>query len=314
MLLKKRAFRTFGLKTICFVVWCLCIAAQGACAKSLDSLYDSFINNFEFLPEYYLKSDLSAFAFQKNAFFREQYLAESNTGLEFMFLSYRQLLYSVWDVKFKIGLGEVPGNVVFSVLNIHFIITPTIELRLPSLNAMTGLEHQCVHEVDRKSYPVVHWNAPFLGIASKNMRDNIYWIPLASPDGWTTFNRLSWYGGYYYYLKEFFDLATPEKLSGFNAATHELRLDGRYAFYKRKSWIVAFHDKIRLGLYEPTPGVADHSGVFWREELGFESFFSKGKRGGMIYCRYYFDDLPDVEGLPIFSKDRLLEIGVSFFN
>jgi len=58
---------------------------QGACAKSLDSLYDSFINNFEFLPEYYLKSDLSAFAFQKNAFFREQYLAESNTGLESCF-------------------------------------------------------------------------------------------------------------------------------------------------------------------------------------------------------------------------------------
>jgi hypothetical protein len=253
MLSKTQINPALLIKTL-FTILCFCsFAPRISHATSLDSLYNAFVGNFEFLPEYYLKSDLSTFAFQKNAFFREQYLAESNTGLEFMFLSYRQLLYSVWDVKFKIGLGEVPGNVVFSVLNIHFIITPTIELRLPSLNAMTGLEHQCVHEVDRKSYPVVHWNAPFLGIASKNMRDNIYWMPLAGPDGWTVYNRLSWYMGYYYYLKEFFGLATPEKLSGFNAATHELRLDGRYAFYKRKSWIVALHDKFRLGRMNPRP-------------------------------------------------------------
>jgi hypothetical protein len=301
---------------------CASCSIQG---KSLDSLFESALSNFEFLPEYYTKFDLSTFAFHKNRYFKEQYLAESNTGLEFMFLSYRQILYSVWDVKFKIGLGDIPGNNVFSVLNIYFNIVPTIELRLPSVNIVAGYEHQCVHEVDRKNYPVIYYNAPFLAIGSKNMRVNEYWVPLAAEAGWKFKNRLGWYAAYVDYLKDGFGIVHPDKLNGYNAYSQEIRADGRYAFYRRKSWIFTVHQQLRLGHYDRTASVIDHGGIYWREDIGFESFFRRGKRGGALYCKYILDDLPTIKGtiadasgvrpdLPVFSKDKLLEIGVSFFN
>jgi hypothetical protein len=234
-------------------------------------------------------------------------------------------LYSVWDAKFKIGLGDIPGNNVFSVLNIYFNISPTIELRLPHVNTVIGLEHQCIHEVDRKNYHTIYWNAPFIAIGSKNMRVNEYWIPLAAENGWTLKNRLGWYGAYVDYLKDGFGLVHPEKLNGFNPYSQELRADVRYAFYRRHSWIVTVHEQLKFGHYDKTANVIDHGGLYWREDIGFESFFRKGKRGGALYVKYIMDDFPTIKGypdpntgispdLPVFSKDKLLEIGVSFFN
>lgn len=303
--------------------WVIILLFVAACAycrplellsARVDSLYEALVSNFEFLPEYYLKSDLSTFAFQKDTYFKQQYLAESNTGLEFVFLSFRKLLYSVWDVKFKIGLGDIPGNNVFSVLNIHFIITPTVELRLRSVNVIAGFEHQCVHEVDRKNYPVIYWNSPFLAFGSKNMRVNDYWIPLAAENGWTFHNRLAWYIGYLNYLKQGFGIVEPDKLNGSNSYVQEIRADSRYGIFKRKSWIITVHEQFRIGEYERLPGIVDNSGVYWREDIGVESYFCKGKRGAALWAKFIFDDVPKVRDLPVFSKDKLLEIGVSFFN
>jgi hypothetical protein len=287
--------------------------------KSLDSMYNVIFSNFQFLPEYDTKFDLSTFAFQKNKYFKEQYLAECNTGLEFMFLSYRQLIYSVWDVKFKIGLGDIPGNNVFSVLNIYFNIVPTFEFRLPHVNLIAVMEHQCVHEVDRKNYPVIYWNAPYIAAASKNFRSNDYWTPLAADSGWKFVNRLGWYLAYVDYMKDGFGIVHPEKLNGFNPYSQEIRGDARFAFYKRRSWVVTVHEQFRFGHYDKTANVVDHGGLYWREDIGLENYFRKGKRGAAFYCKYIMDDLPSIKGLagetlPVFSKDKLLEIGVSFFD
>ena len=308
-------------KKICrYLMLMLLLANSSYCnpltliSARIDSLYEAVISQFGFLPEYYLKSDLSTFAFQKDTYFKQQYLAESNTGLELEFLSFRDLLYSIWDVKFKIGLGDIPGNNVFSVLNIHFIITPTVELRLRSLNVIVGFEHQCVHEVDRKNYTVIYWNSPFLALGSKNMRVNDYWVPLAAENGWTFKNRWAWYISYVNYLKEGFGIVDPNKLNGSNSYVQEIRTDTRYAVYKRKAWIVTIHEQFRLGQYERLPGIVDNSGVYWREDIGAESYFCKGKRGAALWAKFIWDDVPAVRGLPVFSKDKLLEIGVSFFN
>jgi len=293
--------------------------------KSLDSLYESFISNFEFLPEYYTKMDLSTFAFHKSRYFKEEYLAESNTALDFAFLSYRQLLYSVWDFKFKIGLGDKPGNTVFSVLNVYFNIIPTVELRLPAFNIIAGYEHLCVHEVDRKNYPVIYYNAPLIAVGSKNMRMIDYWVPLVAANGWTIKNRIGWYGAYLDYLKDGFGIVNPVNISRYTAYSQELRADTRFAFYQRKSWIFTVHEFLRFGRYDKTAGSVDHGGIFYREEIGCESFFRKGKQGGALYFKFIMDDLPTIKGLadpvtgiqpdlPVFSKDKLVEIGVSFFN
>jgi hypothetical protein len=314
MPLRKHFGRAMRNNKFFVLFFLLLVLPYPAPAKPLDSLYQAFVSNFDFLPEYYLKFDFSTFAFKKDLYFQQQYLAESNTGLEFAFISFRQLLYSIWDVKFKIGLGDIPGNQVFSVLNIHFNINPTFELRLARLNIIAGLEHQCVHEVDRKNYPVVFWNAPFVALGSKNMRVNQFWIPLGSEDGWTLQNRFAWYICYVNFIQGDVGIGTPEAINGNNPYLQEGRLDTRFAFYRRKSWIVTVHNFTRIGQYQATANVADHGGIYWREEIGIESYFRRGKRGAAIFGKYIRDDLPPLAGLPVFSKDRLLEFGVSFFN
>jgi hypothetical protein len=288
-------------------------------SASLDSLYNWALANFQILPEYHTKFDLTTFAFHKNTYFKQQYLAETNTGLEFMFLSFRDWLYSTWDVNFKIGLGDIPGNNVFSVLNIHFYINPTLELRLPKVIINAGYEHLCVHEVDRKNYPVIYYNAPFLSIGSSNMRINRYWQILAEGHDWTIMNRLGWRLSYLNFMKDGLGLVSPDKVNGHNPYSHELRGDARFAVYMRRSWIVTVHEQIRLGQYDRVPDEVDKSGIYWREGLGFEIFLRPGKRGAAMYFNYILDDLPMVKGLngqslPVFSKDKLLEIGISFFD
>jgi hypothetical protein len=282
-------------------------------------LYDMLLDNFELLPEYYTKFDLSTFAFHKNTYFKQEYLAEVNSGVDLEFLSFRKLLYSDWNVRFKLGLGELPDNVIFSVLNIHFFINPTIELRLPAITAVVGAEHLCVHEVDRKNYPIVHYNTLSIALKSPNMRVNQYWIPLSENNGWVLRNRLAWYIAFIGYMKDGLGIAGPNKVNGFNAFSEEIKLDGRYAFAKRRSWVFTVRDQFRFGRYDRTFGVVDHPGWYWREDIGFESLFRKGKRGAAFYCDFILDDLPPVQAfdgtmLPLFSKDKLLEIGVSFFN
>jgi hypothetical protein len=293
-------------------------SSSKACT-SLDSLYNLVLANVDLLPEYHTKFDLTTFAFHKNTYFKQQYLAECNTGLEFMFLSFRNWLYSTWDVNFKIGLGDIPGNNVFSVLNIHFYINPTWEVRLKQFILSAGYEHLCVHEVDRKNYPVIYYNAPMLSIGSSNMRVSRYWQILAEGQDWSFLNRLGWRFCYLNFMKDGLGIVNPDKVNGYNPYSHELRLEARYAFFLRRSWIFTAHEQLRFGQYDKMPNVVDHGGLYWREGLGFEIFFRKGKRGALMYFTYILDDLPMVRGLndqslPVFSKDKLLEMGVSFFN
>ncbi len=279
------------------------------------------LNNFQIFPEFHTKFDLTTFAFHKNTYFRQQYLAESNTGMEFMFLSFHEWLYSTWDFNFKIGLGDIPGNNVFSVLNVHFFINPTLEVRLPKAIINAGYEHLCVHEVDRKNYPVIYYNAPFLSIGSSNMRLSRYWQILSEGHDWTFADKLGWRLSYLNFLKDGLGLVDPNKVNGSNPYSHELRLDTRYAVYVRKSWIVTVHEQLKLGQYDRVGGEVEvgKSGLYWREGIGFEMLLRKGKRGAALYFTYIMDDLPMVKGLngqslPVFSKDKLLEMGVSFFD
>jgi hypothetical protein len=236
-----------------------------------------------------------------------------------MFLSFRELLYSTWDVHFKIGLGDIPGNNVFSVLNIHFYIDPSLELRLPKVIINAGYEHLCVHEMDRKNYPVAYYNAPFLSVGSSNMRINRYWQILAEGHDGTFTNKLGWRVTYLNFMKDGMGLVDPGKVSRYIPYSNELRVDARYCVYLRRSWIVTAHEELRLGNYVPTPGAVDHSGLYWRQAFGPEIFFRKGIRGAAIYFTFILDDLPTIKALdgsnlPIFSKDKLLEIGLTFFD
>jgi hypothetical protein len=54
--------------------------------------------------------------------------------------------------------------------------------------------------------------------------------------------------------------------------------------------------------------------VYWQQQTGVELSFRRGERGALIFLNYIRDDMPRHEGYPRFSKDRLLEFGISLFK
>jgi hypothetical protein len=267
--------------------------------------------NIVLLPDYRLTMDISSFLFHKNTFFKQTYLAEPNPHFEFTFIDISDIFYSLWDVDFLFGLGNLPDNVVFTVLRVAFGIAPSFELRLRNMNIRTGIEHRCFHGVDRKLYPVVHWNTGFLALNSKNFRYGDYWKPLAEHDGWTMKNRWAWQLQANYYIKHLGALASPNKLNGNNPRWGDLSASGRFSFYRRRSWIVNTQSSLCIGVTEPDSSKE----TYRRFENGLEMHFRRGVKGATFYTKYIIDNnIPLVDGQPWFSKDHLLQFGFRFFD
>ncbi|MBN1577503.1 MAG: hypothetical protein JW913_13175 [Chitinispirillaceae bacterium] len=290
---------------------------------SVDSIFEPFLRSFDLLPDYYLRFNVSTFAFHRDAFFKRQYLAEPHPDLEFRLISYRDVISSIWDVDFVFGLGEVPGNTVFTVLNVAFGINPKFELRLPRLLISTGVAHHCYHEIDKSYFPLVYNNRLHLEASSHNFRINDYFNAFAGDTLFRFENRFSWQIGAAYFLKEFFGVVDPGKLNGSSPLTAELASRSRYAFHRRRSWIFSFRGETTIGLFDTGEGyrVKSNSACYWKQTFGVEAFFSRGARGGCFYLLYHRDDLPRPPDSPEFtlgnsrfSKNGLVQIGMVFFN
>lgn len=310
----------FSIKRL--LSWIILIPSMSY-ALTLDSLFEPVFKKFSFLPDYYLRFNVSFFALHQDAFFKRQYLAEPYSDIEFKLISYKDIVSSVWDVDFLFGLGEVPGNVVFTVLNVRFGIDPKIEVKIRDINISTGLRHYCYHEVDRSYFSLIYNNLLHLEAASINYRSNEHFKILNSDSTLVFKNRFAWKVQAGFYLKRFFNIVTEEKLNGNSPLNNEFSGNARYAFYKRKSWIIAANAETVLGSFDNSYGykVRSDSKCYWKQAFGVESFFTRGSRGGKFYLIYHLDDLPVSPNDPDFtmgnsrlSKKGLLEFGVMFFN
>jgi len=280
-----------------------------------DSVFHVVLNHVSFLPENFIQSDLSGYALQKNDDFKQQRLAEWNTSTGFVFLSVlKNRLQSIWDVDFSVGFGNIPGDIVFTVLSANFGVVPSIKINLDPLDIMTGIDHRCFHRVDRNDFGIVYWNRAFLEARSNNWRINEYWAPLGIDRKWDLKNRISGRFGTGYYVKEFFGLVEPQKIDGHNHRFGEVYTDGRFAFLNRESWVFVGTGGGKVGLFSKTGNGADDLGPFWQLDFGCEAHFCRGKKGALVYVKYLLDDLPVIPGMPDFSKDQLLQFGVKFFN
>ncbi|MFW6221476.1 MAG: hypothetical protein ACOC4C_03335, partial [Fibrobacterota bacterium] len=273
-----------------------------------DTLWNHIYRNFDLLPEYHLEADIFTFFFHKNDHFKQWYFLEANTIPSFSLFSFRDRLYFIWEFDFQFGMGQTPGNIVFDPMDINFGITPILELRFPLYRFQAGLEHKCFHEIDRKEFETVYWNKLILAAGSSNLRQYDFWKSLAQ-DNWEFSDRFSWYVRGGYYLKEFFGLVQSSKLNGQNDRIYDISTDFRYAFYKRRSWNL--NGRIK-GLLGHGKGNRDLY-LFWRYDFCLESSHRKGERGGMLFLQYTLDKLPLYQGVPRFSKDRLLQVGIRLF-
>jgi hypothetical protein len=292
-------------------------------AFSIDSLFEPVIRPFNLLPEYYMRFDISTFALHRDAFFKRQYLAEPHPDLDFYMLSYKNFISWLWGVDFQFGLGQVPGNIVFTVLNVAVGYDPKLEVRLHDVWVTGGLAHRCFHEIDRSDFPLVYWNRVHVEASSPNARVNTFGRTLMADQGFSHKSRFAWQAGAGYYLKEMFGWVDPNKIDGNNPFIWDASLVCRYAFYKRKSWVFSMRGESTVGNFSRMRGyhAVNGSNWYWHEAAGAEAYFIRGTRGVCIYALYHLDDMPaPPDGPPFtlgnsrFSKNGLLQIGMTFFN
>jgi hypothetical protein len=281
-------------------------------ASPIDTLFQKYLSpNVKLLPDYHLQLDAGTFFLHKNEWFKRRYLAEAKAICQFEFLSFRDRIVSVWDVQFTTGLGQLPDNIVFTVMEISYGITPAIEFRLPKLNLVTGLEHHCFHEADRKTYPVAYWNRYFWSVGSKNTRQYNYWTTLVKQGQWDYKSRFSWNGRVNYYVRDFFGLVSETKVNGYNANIADLDAECRYAIRKGKVWLYNLHANSTIGWQDGS--LDEPEGIYWRQYIAGEIHFTRSEKAAMFNIGYTLDHVPNVVGFSRFSRDRLLSMYVCFY-
>ena len=70
----------------------------------------------------------------------------------------------------------------------------------------------------------------------------------------------------------------------------------------------------KLGAWQKEADDITDNKSYWRLDLGLEFNSKRGKKGAMFFINYTLDEIPLLEGIPRFSKDRLLQIGVRLFS
>ena len=288
----------------------LCVPATVAPATDSSGL--SLPGSPRLFPEYHITADVSMFFFQKNAFFEERRFVESQFSFAFTLFSVMDSISLIGRPRFQFGMGRTPGNVVFDPMDLDWDLTPIVEIRSFPVVLQAGLEHRCFHQIDRDNdtLPTVYWNKPFVGVGSHNMSLPDYRKRLAHSGTPRQRNRLAWSARVGYFLKEFFGIVTPGKLDSENNRIVDWRISARYAFYQWRCWTLHAVGVSSGGLWNRKGDTA----VYRQQETGVELSFRPGERGALVFLNYIRDDIPRHEGYPRFSKDGLLEIGISLFK
>ena len=94
---------------------------------------ERLLDRFEFMPEFHLTGDVLTYANHQSAEYRQRYFIETNSDMELVFVSWRELVYSDWVLYVKTGMGRQDGAVIFDPRDVRYGITPSLELRLKPL-------------------------------------------------------------------------------------------------------------------------------------------------------------------------------------
>ncbi|MBU1355325.1 MAG: hypothetical protein KJ620_02030 [Candidatus Edwardsbacteria bacterium] len=291
------------MKRIYSIVLLILFACPGFAmvVPGLD-LLKRVLDRFEFMPEYHMVGDVMAFANHKDIEYRRRYFIETNSDLEFVFFSYRGLIYSDWFLYMKTGMGRQDGAVIFDPRDVRYGITPSLEIRLKRANLRAGLEHFCFHDIDRNDGVTEYWNKEFLEVFSKNYRLGEYRRRLIGENSWAPGNRFSNNTRLGLYIKRAFGLLPEAVLGGGHNYRWELTQENRWAFFRSHDWMVNIKSLANAN-------VRRDGRVLQTYVLGLEGHFRRGAGGSMLFLNYNLLDQLEVR-----PKDKLLEAGIRFYN
>jgi hypothetical protein len=281
---------------------CLIIAAASAPSYPNEIAAKRFIDRIDFLTEFYFDQDVRAFASHKNAQFRETYLMSATTEFEAMAVSLDSAFHIGILYNNYLGMGRQSAAILFDPQEARYALTPLFEYRRKNIFYQTGLDHRCFHQIDRKDRPISpYWNQAYVKVSSANYRFKQmkrYYIG-EKRDGYL--DNLKWQVWAGYFIREIGGM-DKTLLSGGHPWGATAGADAGYSFYKTKSWIFSGHNKIVL--FNDTTNTP-----YWAGELGVDAdvYNRQYAVGFFIIYNYEFPRTP-----LLFSKDRLLELGLRF--
>ena len=292
-------------KTLRVVRKAVCLATAIFCAAdcSDDTGVGRLIDRLGLLTEYHFQQDARAYANHSNGGLRETYLISALTEFEAMAVSldsafHLGLLYSNY-----LGMGRQNEAILFDPRDVHYAIAPFFEYRRGAVFFQAGLDHRCFHEVDRRTRAVSpYWNQAYVRASSANYRFKLMkknYID-AGRDG--VFDNLKWQAWAGYFVRKFGGMDST-LLSGGHPWAVAAGAEAGYSFYRSRSWI--FSGRNKIAMFSDTAGTTP----YWAGELGIDADVHNRQYAVGFFVSYNYE-FPQTQ--PLFSKDRLVELGLRF--
>jgi len=257
----------------------------------------------EIIPEYYLDIDVRWMALPKNKYFWERYFFENNFTTEFALFSVKKNFLTFFQFEENSGMGRSFEGVVFDPRDINYAVNPVLEYRLPfRINIQTGLDHRCFHEIDRQETPTVYWNKPFISVFSANTRTTEMRKQMTA-SSISVIDRLAWSAGWGHFIRSFYGLVDPITMMSYDPGYYnDFIIKARYVFYNYRSVLFSVNDLTWLCQ-------SRNKHLYWSQVTGADCDYRAKGFGARIFVTYIRDYLP-----LRMSKDRLLQIGLSFYK
>jgi hypothetical protein len=259
--------------------------------------------HFDFLPEFHLYGEATFFMLQKDTIYAKKYLVEISSDIEAAFVGYRQLVFFLCRLYTNSGIGRSNRIVILDPQDARYAIVPALEARFRLLNASTGLDHFCAHVIEEPQRRGYYWNKVFLNIFSKNHRLGIFQKNImAEKRPWDYLSRLSYALHLGWFITEGFGDIPDYAVSKGHDYKTEIDLNSRFALYRTKQWY--YTSLFRMNLRTGQSG-----DVYQLYRIGLEANLVQKQNLFSFFIIYNLYD-----SFPIWSKDKLLELGIRFYK
>ena len=316
-----------NIHRVIYLSFCSLIALSlsvTAFADESESNLKKILSRFEALPEYYFQQDARLYTNYKNAEFKEAFLVSGKSEFEAMFVSYLEAMFFGMYYSNYIGMGRQHASILFSPRDSYYTLRPFFEFRHKLNNKrlfyQSGLDHTCLHQIDRKERDTPYWNEIYFQVSSDNYRPQLQRKYLVEDDRWDIFNRLRWQVRAGYFMRKFGSV-DRSIINGGHPFGSNFSIGTGYSFFKSESWILGAHHN--FALFRDTTGASYWSGnlelsadVYNRKHtLGFFINYNyEPGRGMPMYDSSIYPTSANYEGekrmMPLFSRDQLVEFGI----
>ena len=282
-----------GLLSLIFIFLSFCAAVANETK--------SFFRRFDPIPEFYAEQDVKKYFNHKNSELREMYLISANSNFEALILSFDSIVFFGIIYNNYLGMGRQNAAILFDPRESDYSLIPYFEFRHKGIFYQIGLDHSCLHEIDRQTRPTLYWNKPYIKVSSANYRFKQYKRDFIDKgqDGFLDNFKWAVYAGYY--VRKFGNVERS-LINGGHSYNSIFGLELDYSFYKTKNWM--FSGNNLLFCFADTS-----SNAYWTNRFGLSAdvYSRKNSLGFFINSNFEFP-----RDLPHYSKDKLFEWGMRF--